>query len=76
MFILLNDIQNVQKCTLVIYNVKKCTLVIYNVQKCSLMFNNFLFSQDSLPPLGMALRHLTEDEKEELKEQFSTIDKV
>ena len=23
----------------------------------------------------MALRHLTEDEKEELKEQFSTIDK-
>ena len=24
----------------------------------------------------MALRHLTEDEKEELKEQFSTIDKV
>jgi len=25
--------------------------------------------------VGMALRHLTEDEKEELKEQFSTIDK-
>ena len=43
------------------------------VHLCSIIF---FFSQDSLPPLGMALRHLTEDEKEELKEQFSTIDKV
>ena len=65
----------VQYCSMIFKNGKKCTLVIYNVQKCSLMFNNVFLSQDSLPPLGMALRHLTEDEKEELKEQFSTIDK-